>query len=81
MNVEMGFFLIQGKFPEWSIGNISREKHLKRLIGCWKSEAHEQELRLVAVRSDSGDVIDHLEVSGKAGKVFFLLNDLSLIHI
>ena len=49
---------------------MSREKHLKRLIGCCKPETHEQELRLVAVRSDSGDVkIDHLEVSGKSSKV------------
>ena len=55
---------------------MSREKHLKRLIGCWKPETHEQELRLVAVRGySSGVKIDHLEVSGKTGKVFFLLND------
>ena len=55
---------------------MSREKHLKRLIGCWKPETHEQELRLVAVRSDSGgEKIDHLEVSGTTGKVYFLLND------
>ena len=55
---------------------MSREKHLKRLIGCWKPETHEQELRLVAVRGDSGGgKIDHLEVSGKTGKVYFLLYD------
>ena len=53
---------------------MSREKHLKRLIGCWKPETHEQELRLVAVRGDSGGgKIDHLEVSGTTGKVYFLV--------
>ena len=55
---------------------MSREKHLKRFIGCWKPETHEQEVLLVAVLGDSGGgKIDHLEVSGKTGKVFFLLND------
>ena len=55
---------------------MSREKHLKRLVGRWISMTNKQVLNLVAVWSKTdGQRIDHLEISDYPDKVVIFSNN------